>query len=644
MPPRRSSRKRKAAHDSDDDYEPAHEGLKGEDDGGGDENLSAPAGASSSKTQKTKAKASVDSEEEDYAPPKKKTTASKTKGKGKSAAKPRGNRGKLSAFTSMPLDVLALIMSHLDTKTVLACSRTCSSFRTLLHSSQGTSCWKAARFNTSRIPDLEAGDMPEWEYASLLFDGTCHVCHKSKAKTVDFYLRVLGCAPCMRSNSLRAEKLHCRQHPKALECVPESQWSPFDWADENGFGGGGERTTYTFFWEPQVRAVSARLYELDGKPGFDEYVKERKRIKAAAKRDGGNIKEWEAIYSMVKEDDAHAVRMRRRAKIDSNLLALGYTAAEIRGDAVRSHSLYNAKGELTDRAWNSAKAKFVAALEAARVEQRERDAVAAMRARAQALKPYWTALQASLTSGDDRMLFPPFGNFISLPTVVPLWKPEDANPSQEDLQAARGAIMRQTKLFAAQIRSAFVKQLVEAYKDAPTHDAPIDDVDKLVRLVTSAIACPNGGRCTTLATYPAILDHFKVCGSAALTSTSLTTSTERVLVIAHILAAINEVEPGKVDAAKTTTAELYALGDEAFQCEACLPQQAAVGPATWSSAHSTKMDWTGMVRHLLTGHKLAEQVLPTVVYTPRKPPSETGAAPADDETVSGGFIVDAGDS
>jgi len=44
MPPRRSSRKRKSAQDSDNDYEPAHEGRAGEDEGGGDasgdENLS----------------------------------------------------------------------------------------------------------------------------------------------------------------------------------------------------------------------------------------------------------------------------------------------------------------------------------------------------------------------------------------------------------------------------------------------------------------------------------------------------------------------------------------------------------------------------------------------------------------------------
>ncbi|GAA5911507.1 hypothetical protein JCM8208_006860 [Rhodotorula glutinis] len=619
MPPRKSTRKRKATQHFDDDYEPAHEASDGEEKGGGrassDEVFAEP-GPSTSKSKKGKVKGPDDSEEEDYAPPKKKTTASKTKTKGKAAPKPRGNRGKLSAFTSMPLDVLALIVSHLDTKTVLACSRTCSSFRTLLHSSQGKSCWKSARFNTSRIPDLEAGDLTEWEYASLLFDGTCHICHKPKAKTVDFHLRVRGCASCMRSNSLRAEKLRGRKHPKALECALESKWSPYE---DYGFGG-IEQKVYTFYWDPQVRAVSQRLYELDGKPGFDEYVKERKRIKAAAKQDAAKLNRWEDMFARAKDDEAWAVSKRRRDKIEANLLALGYTADEIRGHAVQTHSLYQAKGELTDRAWNGAKAKLVAALDEARAEQRKRDTIAAMKARGLALKPYWAALQSSIPSGDERMLFPPFGNFLVLPSVSPLYEPEDAKPSQEDLQAARGAIMSEAQAFAAEIRSAFVANLVEAHTGARTLDTPLDDVDKLMRLVTSAVACPSGPYCSTSATFPAILDQ------------------------GRLLAAVNEVEPGKVDAAKTTTAELYALGPEAFDCEACMSQQTAVGPAVWSRALSTKMGWAAMIRHLLVRHATVGQVLtPTIIYTPHKPPSDDGDAPAAD-TASGGFVVDADES
>lgn len=67
------------------------------------------------------------------------------------------------------------IMEELDTKTLLAMSRTCSTFRSLLHSAQGAAAWKCARANTGEIPDLQAKDLEEWMLASLLFDSTCHV-------------------------------------------------------------------------------------------------------------------------------------------------------------------------------------------------------------------------------------------------------------------------------------------------------------------------------------------------------------------------------------------------------------------------------------------------------------------------------------
>ena len=66
-------------------------------------------------------------------------------------------------------------MEELDTKTLLAMSRTCSTFRSLLHSDQGAAAWKCARANTGGIPDLQAKDLEEWMLASLLFDSTCRV-------------------------------------------------------------------------------------------------------------------------------------------------------------------------------------------------------------------------------------------------------------------------------------------------------------------------------------------------------------------------------------------------------------------------------------------------------------------------------------
>ena len=117
---------------------------------------------------------------------------------------------------------LRKIMQHLDPKTLLAMSRTCSILRTVLHSKGGLSAWKMARRNVG-LGDLTRPDVEEWELAQLLFDGTCVVCGKSRAVTLDYVLFVRGCKTCMRGNSKRLEKLHVGQyHKRAFEVVPFS--------------------------------------------------------------------------------------------------------------------------------------------------------------------------------------------------------------------------------------------------------------------------------------------------------------------------------------------------------------------------------------------------------------------------------------
>ncbi|GAA6047252.1 hypothetical protein JCM3770_001849 [Rhodotorula araucariae] len=644
MPPRRSTRKRKTAEDVD--YEPSRDPASsrgsGEDEGT-DEDFPAPSTGTSKRkinagTKKGKGKAVAESDEEDYSPPKKKAKASAaTKGKGK-GRKPK----KLELFQSMPLDVLALIMCQLDTKTLLAMSRTCSAFRSLLHSSQGTSCWKAARWNTSRIPDLEASDLEEWMYASLLFDSTCHDCQKPRAKTVDLDLRARGCAKCMRVNSLQASKISSSMHPRVWQCVPESQWSPESFgSDIFGSTVFGSDKTYTFFWEPTVEAVSTRLWELDGKDGFNDYVAQCKKDKAAAKRDASSIRQWEHRHRRDARDSARRALTSRRQKIKENLLALGYTSEEANCQAVTYHSSFNQETELTDRAWSVAKPKLVAVIEEHRTEMHQRELALAMKDRGDKLKPFYDALHFSVPSGEARMLFPPWGNFLHLPAVKQLYVPEVAHPTDKDLNSARAAIMGEAQAFGVEIRNAFLGGLVKAHVEAgaripmsPNEDGAVADpraVEELVRRVSSAVRCPSRG-CRTMAVFPDILDHVKVCMTRALTEDSLKVPAQQIRAIRHILSAINADEPGPSPEATTTTGALYAVG-KAFECQSCQSQQAAVGPAVWSMALDPKMGWTEAVTHLTTGKHENATVFPTILYTPPAPRSDGVDNP-------GGFVDD----
>jgi hypothetical protein len=186
-------------------------------------------------------------------PPKKKPKSKAAPKSAKSKGKGPGRKAKLAFFANAPLDVIVLVMNHLEPKDLLAMSRTSSALRAILHSAQGKGVWKNGRKNVG-LPDLttmgKPGGIEEWELASLLYDGTCHarslsfscpfflsksltlffhyqICHKTKAKTVDYCFKVRACAGCMRSNSLQRSKIPGEKwlHSQVWTAVPESHCS-----------------------------------------------------------------------------------------------------------------------------------------------------------------------------------------------------------------------------------------------------------------------------------------------------------------------------------------------------------------------------------------------------------------------------------
>lgn len=112
--------------------------------------------------------------------------------------KGRGNSGKLVYFQAMPLDVLCevscfcsrtqtpsssvdsgpliaeQIAGHLDPLTLLHMSRVNKTFRNLFMSKAARSIWMLAR-RSVYLPDLQAEDMSEAAYASLVFEKNCMV-------------------------------------------------------------------------------------------------------------------------------------------------------------------------------------------------------------------------------------------------------------------------------------------------------------------------------------------------------------------------------------------------------------------------------------------------------------------------------------
>ncbi|GEM06348.1 F-box domain contaning protein [Rhodotorula toruloides] len=263
-----------------------------------------------------------------------------------------------------------------------------------------------------------------------------------------------------------------------------------------------------------------------------------------------------------------------------------------------------------------------------------------MKKRADALKPFYVSLQSSIASAESRALFPPFGNFFMFESVKALYEPENADQSSSAHAAARNAIMDDASRFAVEIKASFLSQLVKAPNEAGT-ELSCDDagavtlsqaaVEQLAEGDESAVKCPSYWR-TTYMTFPAVLDHYKVCGSQPLTAKSLSTNVAGIVATRHVIAVVDTVEPDRFKDNPLSTTTLYALGT-AFKCDDCKSRDGAVGPAVWSARYQGSARWSGMVQHILDKHAQPALALPTIEYTPLAPPS-----PGQDNP--GGFFVE----
>lgn len=63
-----------------------------------------------------------------------------------------------------------------------------------------------------------------------------------------------------------------------------------------------------------MSAVSERLFALDGKPGFEAYLEERRKVKAAATVDGVTLAQWESRYAVKRQHDQADAAASRKQK------------------------------------------------------------------------------------------------------------------------------------------------------------------------------------------------------------------------------------------------------------------------------------------------------------------------------------------
>ncbi|GAA6018964.1 hypothetical protein JCM10207_009215 [Rhodosporidiobolus poonsookiae] len=132
----------------------------------------------------------------------------------------KGKEAEKDRLSTLPAELLEQVFSHSSLSSLLALASTSKRLRNSLVSSAGEN-WSNARVRL-KLPDLEAGDMSEEQYATLVFGRKCTGCGKTSAAMADFFLRMHLCVPCRTAKLVNVRELKKTRpdlHPAAASCV-----------------------------------------------------------------------------------------------------------------------------------------------------------------------------------------------------------------------------------------------------------------------------------------------------------------------------------------------------------------------------------------------------------------------------------------
>ncbi|BGO97353.1 hypothetical protein NBRC10513v2_001274 [Rhodotorula toruloides] len=144
---------------------------------------------SSSRKTAAKARDALKKVQNDVRPPPKKQAKTSRASNGRRNAQ----KGAMSGFMLLPLEVVTQVCESLDLKTLFHLSTLNRRFFGFLRDTSLSHLWEDAR-KTSGLPDLVA-PMPPHKLAHLLFGSYCSVCGKSTT-VVDYVLRIRACKAC----------------------------------------------------------------------------------------------------------------------------------------------------------------------------------------------------------------------------------------------------------------------------------------------------------------------------------------------------------------------------------------------------------------------------------------------------------------
>ncbi|GAA6024353.1 hypothetical protein JCM10207_003314 [Rhodosporidiobolus poonsookiae] len=413
------------------------------------------------------------------------------------ASKPRRSAGKLHGLLDFPLDVLREIAAHLDPPTLLHLSRASRAFYSTFASRSFRSSWEAARHNVG-LPDLQSNQLTEPQYAALMFGNHCftQLCGKARASIVELNIfkrlckecrddKIDGCGDLM--NEADATDHRCIVFIK--KTVPNLT---FDW-EARGI----------LHYQPHVARRLAELSPLFYKASTDteavekrrraqrdlyadingfepeeieleEYMKKARRETAIMEEDTEALEEWKEARAQERTRANNRLKKQREEAILEELKSLGYKRTDFRWERTPISKLVSQPRALTSAIWSRIKPAIVAHVEAEREnrwklrpfaktdELRELVHPLYRRAHARHLDTLHVEEQDGVREEKDD-LFPSFIDFLTLPSVKPLWHSRDADVrdlDDENWTKIEPEVLRETATFIRRAKLRMIHYLL----------------------------------------------------------------------------------------------------------------------------------------------------------------------------------------
>ncbi|BGP02608.1 hypothetical protein NBRC10513v2_003710 [Rhodotorula toruloides] len=332
-------------------------------------------------------------------------------------------QAKHDVFSTLPMDIVLQIAVHLDPGTLLAIGQTSKSIRSTLFRKSAEPIWVAARRNVG-LQDLHQL-MSEPMYAFLLCGRACEVCGTTKRETtLRLDLQARACSKCLEKNvclaSTLEEEIH-DLHPLTTKCCMSTPYSHT-----------GKRSVSRkpFYWFPEARTLSWYLHTIDLVAARTDRTKirpstaaiafqaEMDEFKTAAEADVAIFEEGFELVEKAKSKDEQERAEWRFRQIQIRLMNAGFNKEDTLAVPL---SVKNSSRTVDEDYWELVKDRVIKAVQTARDKRVEQE----QKARKKQLSKLYTQL-CEASSSAEKEFFPSAHAFLRLPTVEPLWHPEDS--------------------------------------------------------------------------------------------------------------------------------------------------------------------------------------------------------------------------